>query len=282
VLQLLKRYRQIALAAVALVVPLFVYIAHARHPGERNALDRALVNASRPLERLVGGVITGLGDAWRGYVALRSAHEQATALSSQVNRLSLDRVELERVRAENQRLRALLGFLPAAPAPVPVGARVVGVRLDPKGMQLFTIDRGAGDGLQRMMPVVAAGGVVGRIHSVQGHTADVLLITDRNSAIAVRAERSRARANVRGTGDPSACRLDYALRADDILEGDSLVTSGTDGVFPAGLPVGKVAGLKRVGQGLYQRAEVAPAVDVTKVDEVLVLDTERPEAVAAP
>jgi rod shape-determining protein MreC len=99
----------------------------------------------------------------------------------------------------------------------------------------------------------------------------VLLLTDRNSAVAVTAERSRARATVRGTGDPSRCRLDYALRSDDLLEGDLLVTSGTDGIFPRGLPVGRVAGLRRPGVGLYQRAEVVPAVDVTKVEELLLL-----------
>jgi rod shape-determining protein MreC len=163
------------------------------------------------------------------------------------------------------------------------------VRLDPKGLQLVTLDRGTDDGIARMMPVVVGHGVVGRVHAVTGATADVLLLTDRNSSIAVRVERSRARANVRGLGSPGGCRLEYALRSDDMVEGDALVTSGTDGVFPRGLPVGKVSALRRAGQGLYQSADVAPAVDVTKLEEVLVLtaggdgpEEELPRAVAAP
>jgi rod shape-determining protein MreC len=108
----------------------------------------------------------------------------------------------------------------------------------------------------------------------------VLLLTDLNSAIAARVERSRARSTVRGTGDPCTCRLDYALRADDILEGDVLVTAGTDGVFPRGLPLGKVQDLRKGPQGLYQKAEVAPAVDVSRVEEVLVLVPARQEAAA--
>ena len=71
------------------------------------------------------------------------------------------------------------------------------------------------------------------------------MLTDRNSSIAVRVERTRARANVRGLGKPDACRLDYALRTEDMIEGDALVTSGTDGVFPRGLPVGRVTQLER-------------------------------------
>lgn len=280
-LHLLKRYREAALVAGALALPLLVYFAHARHPGERSALDRAIVRASRPVERLVGGAVGGAMEAWDGYLALRGARERARELSAQVNRLSLDRVELARVREENERLRRLLAFAPQTAGRPALGARVVGVRLDPKGMQLLTIDRGASDGLAPRMPVVAAGGVVGRLHTVLGGSADVLLLTDRNSAVAVRAERSRARATVRGTGDPSACRLDYALRSDDILEGDVLVTAGTDGVFPPGLPVGAVTGLRKGAQGLYHKAEVAPVVDVSRVEEVLVLGPAREEAAAA-
>jgi rod shape-determining protein MreC len=73
-----------------------------------------------------------------------------------------------------------------------------------------------------------------------------------------------------------------------MIEGDLLITSGTDGVFPRGLVVGQLTGLKRSGQGLYQRADVKPAVDVTKLEEVLVLASferraeEPPQAAMAP
>jgi len=133
------------------------------------------------------------------------------------------------------------------------------------------VDRGSEDGLRRMMPVVSADGVVGRVHTVGGRSADVLLLVDRNSSIAVRVDRSRARANVRGQGAPGPCRLEYALRSDDLIEGDELVTAGTDGVFPRGLPVGKVTRVRRAGYGLYQAADVVPSVDVNRLEEVVVL-----------
>ena len=270
-LGLLKRFRDLLLLAALLVVPLAVYFAHAKRPSERSRVDRFVVSLTSPVERGVAWAVGGAIDGWRGYVALRGSHERAAELSRQLRQLELDRHEKEALRSENERLRRLLAFAEAEPGLEVKGARVVGVRLDPKGLQLVTVDRGAADGIGRMMPVIVAHGVVGRVHSVGERTADVLLLSDRNSSIAARVERSRARANVRGTGDPDVCRLDYALRSDDLADGDLLVTSGTDGVFPRGLPVGKVASLKKQGQGLYQKADVVPLVDLTKLEEVLVV-----------
>ena len=275
---LLKRYRELILVAVLLVVPLGFYFAHAKHPSERSRLDRVILTVTGPIEKGLSFVITGALEAFQGYVALRHAHERAFELQKELMRLELDRSELERVKEENERLRRLLGFAQAAPERRLLGARVIGVRLDPKGLQLLTLDRGERDGIAPMMPVVVGQGVVGRVHTTTPTTADVLVLSDRNSSIAVRIERSRARANVRGTGAPDSCRLEYALRSDDMNDGDLLVTAGTDGVFPRGLPVGKIEDLKKGGQGLYQSAQVKPAVDVTKLEEVLVLlEVERPE-----
>jgi rod shape-determining protein MreC len=288
VVGLLKRYRELILVAFLLVVPLGVFFAHAKQPSERSRLDRVILSATGPIEKGIGWTVTGTLELWRSYLALHHANERAVELTRRVNLLELDRLELERVRAENDRLRQLLAFPQTSRDLHVLGARVIGVRLDPKGLQLVTIDRGVNDGLERMMPVVVAHGVVGRVHAVAGSTTDVLLLTDRNSSIAVRVERSRARANVRGTGSPDLARLEYALRSDDMNEGDVLVTSGTDGVFPRGLPVGRITGLKRTGQGLYQRADVAPAVDVTKLEEVLVVTSSdrlpemAPQAAATP
>jgi rod shape-determining protein MreC len=268
---LLKRFRDLLLVAALLVVPLGVYFANVKRPTERSRLDRFIVKTTAPIERGIAWAVGGTLDAWRRYVALGGIQERAVELSRRVNRLELDRLEKERLRVENERLRRLLGFAEAEDDLDVMGARVIGVRLDPKGLQIVTIDRGAEDGLARMMPVVVAQGVVGRVHIVASRTADVLLLSDRNSSIATRVERSRARANVRGTGDPDVCRLDYAVRSDDLVEGDLLVTSGTDGVFPRGLPVGRVKNLKKQGQGLYQKADVIPAVDLTKLEEVLVV-----------
>jgi rod shape-determining protein MreC len=271
VFALLKRYRELILVAVLLVVPLGVFFAHAKQPAERSRFDRAVTWLATPVERAVGWVVTGALNAWSGYVALRGAHDRAGGLARRVRELELERQQLLASRAEAERLHRLLAFAEAGADRRYLGARVIGIRLGTVGRQLLTIDRGADDGVAPMMPVVVAEGVVGRIHSAAGRTSEVLVLTDLNSSVAVRVERTRARANVRGLGKPDLCRLDYALRIEDMIEGDPLVTSGTDGVFPRGLPVGKVTQLERRQHGLFQDARVIPAVDVTRLEEVLVM-----------
>ena len=268
---LLKRYRELILVAVLLLVPLGVFFAHAKAPPDRSRLDRAVVWLATPVEKAIGWALTGVMNTWSGYVALRGAHDRAARLASEVRTLQLERQQLLAGRAEVERLRRLLALAEESPERRYLGARVIGVRLGTVGLQVLTVDRGSADGIARMMPVVVAEGVVGRVNAVSSSSADVLVLTDRNSSIAVRVDRTRARANVRGLGRPDGAKLDYALRAEDMIEGDLLVTSGTDGVFPRGLPVGKVTQLERTGHGLFQEARVVPAVDVTRLEEVLVI-----------
>ncbi len=270
-LGLIKRYRELILVAVLLVVPLGTFFAHAKRPSERTRFDRAVVWVATPIERAVGWGAAGILRGWYGYVALRGSHARADALTGRVITLELEQQRLLAIQGEAERLRRLLGFAEQSGERRYLGARVVGIRLGTVGRQLLTIDRGSDDGVAPMMPVVVSEGVVGRIHAVAGRTADVLVLTDLNSSIAVRVDRTRARANVRGLGKTELCRLDYVLRTEDVIEGDPLVTSGTDGVFPRGLPVGKVTQLDRTPHGLFQDARVVPAVDVTRVEEVLVL-----------
>ncbi|HSM94179.1 MAG TPA: rod shape-determining protein MreC, partial [Anaeromyxobacteraceae bacterium] len=270
-LALIRRYRELILVAALLLVPLGVYVAHAKAPGERSRVDRIVLAVTSPVERLLSWSITGVLRGWYGYVALRGSHERAGELFRDLMALRLENERLRQQQLENDRLRRLLSLAEAMPERQWTSARVIGVGMGPAGFQTLTIDRGSDDGLARRMPVLVADGVVGRIRAVTGHTAEVLLVIDRNSSVAVRVERTRARANVRGNGKPASARLEYALRSEDMIEGDRLVTSGTDGVFPRGLLIGTVTRIERRGHGLFQTADVIPAVDPTRVEEVLVI-----------
>jgi len=141
VFALLKRYRELILVAVLLLVPLGVFFAHAKAPAERSRLDRAVVWIATPIEKVIGWALTGAMNGWSGYVALRGAHDRAGALATEVRTLRLERQQLLADRGEAERLRRLLGFAEGSAERRYLGARVIGVRLGTAGQQILTIDR---------------------------------------------------------------------------------------------------------------------------------------------
>jgi rod shape-determining protein MreC len=101
----------------------------------------------------------------------------------------------------------------------------------------------------------------------------VLLLTDASSGIDVLVQRTRARGIVSGSLEYGTI-LKYVKRSEDIQEGDRLITSGLDGVFPKGLMVGTVTKARKQHLGLFQLIEVTPAVLASRVEEVLVVHPE--------
>jgi rod shape-determining protein MreC len=132
------------------------------------------------------------------------------------------------------------------------------------------INKGTKDGVTTNKPVVHPQGVVGRIIWASPHYAKVLLLTDPNSGADVIVQRSRARGVVQGM-DKDRLRLKYVQRAQDVAVGDRIITSGVAGVFPPGILIGEVRKVDEEGRGIFQRVEVAPAVDFERLEEVVVL-----------
>ncbi len=267
----LRKYREVLVLLALLGAAVVSFLARTRQGGPMGALERPVVWLTTPLERGVVWAVGGVVDGWQSYLSLRQVRAQNVALERQLGTLRIDLTHLRAEADENGRLRDLLGLARTRPLSL-VAAPVVGDSLAPGALsRVIRVGAGLGSGVRRDMAVVDADGVVGRVLAVYPSSADVQLLVDPESAIAARVERSRARATVSGTGADRRCRLDFALRSDDIEEGDALVTSGTDGIFPPGLPIGKVAGLRRKSSGMFLRAGVAPAVDVRRLEDVMIV-----------
>ena len=144
-LGLLKRYRELILVAVLLVVPLGVFFADAKQPVERSRLDRAIVWLAVPVEKAVGWSVSRLVSVWDGYVGLRGAHGRASELTGRVTALELERQQLLAERAEAARLRGLLAFAERSPERRYLGARVIGVRLGTVGVPYPGVQLRLGD-----------------------------------------------------------------------------------------------------------------------------------------
>jgi rod shape-determining protein MreC len=132
------------------------------------------------------------------------------------------------------------------------------------------IDRGRVDGVEENMAVATYSGLVGRIVSVDSRTAKVLLILDQRSAVGGMIQRSRDIGVVKGS-ESNYCYMEYLSHDADLKINDMVITSGLGSIFPKGILIGKIVGVKKENNALFQKVLIRPEVDFTKLEEVFVV-----------
>jgi len=268
VLTLLRRHSVLITSSALLLLSLGLLVANARGPRRIDPLGVVFLEIVTPVAHAFNAAAAGLGRRWRGYVDLVGVRQEREWLRRRVRDLEAALDRKAEVSAENERLRALLRMRRSLPRRS-VAARITGA--DAGGLfRTVTIGKGERDGVTKGMAVVATGGVVGQVVTTSPHAARVLLIVDPSSGVDAVVRRTRARGIVEG-GARAGCVLKFVNRREELRVGDRVVTSGRDGVYPPGLPIGTVVGLPREDRGLFQTAEVEPAVDPSRLDEVLVV-----------
>ena len=155
-----------------------------------------------------------------------------------------------------------------------ISARVIG-REQAALSKTILINKGTAHGLKIGMPVIATPGLIGRLIDVSWHVSKVLLLIDENSNIGAIVQRTRTQGIISGAGS-RGCILKYISKNQDVKEGDTIVSSGMGGIFPKGLLIGKVSHVEKQDAGLFLKINVAPFVDFSKLEEVLVLASEEP------
>lgn len=267
---LIKRYRELIVVSALLLYPFASFMAKGRGvTREPNVIDRVVLAVTSPLQRGMGWAIDGVVSGWTGYVYLTGVKAENDLLKLENAELRARVQKLAEAELQNERLRELLAYTESNIGGE-VTARVIGVNPDPRLLSV-RINRGTDDGVVHGAAVITADGVVGQVIRATGGYADVLLLKDPSSRIAVRVQRTRARATAAGVRGDLPLSLENLLRTEDLQEGDVIVTAGTDGVFPPGVMVGKATNVEKTNQGMFQTAEVVPAVDITRLEEVLVL-----------
>jgi rod shape-determining protein MreC len=212
---------------------------------------------------------------WSGYVALRDAQVENESLKRELQRLQV-RLQEERAQAQRaENFRQLLELKERAGVET-VAAEVIAGPATIEFLDM-TIDKGSVDGLQRDMAVISPAGVVGRVHLSSPRAARVQMLIDRNAAAGAMIERTRAQGLVVGLG--GSLRMDYVPGTADVKAGDLVVTSGIDKIYPKGFVIGTVESVER-GTGTYHEITLRPAVDFSRLEEVLVVTTP-PAAITA-
>ncbi len=266
-LYFIRKYRALLFATALLFSGLVILTSTHENRRDLGLLDKLALDLTGLVARGITYAIEGVQGVWLHYVYLVGVRAENEALRAEIDRLKLRQTELIEAGLEAERLRRVLGFrervgLSFVPATV--------IAVDVSGwFRTVTIDRGSSDGIERGMAVVTADGIVGRTLAVAARSAKVLLVTDPNSSVDALVQRTRARGIVSGRVAPML-EMRYVHRTDDVQVGDAVVASGVGGVFPKGLPIGVVTSVEKT-TGMFQAVTVAPAVDLSKLEEVLVV-----------
>jgi rod shape-determining protein MreC len=261
----LRRYQVPVSSGVLLLLGFMLISANARH-GRVDPLARVVLTAVSPLQAGIDRLTGGAGDVWQGYINLVGIRGEADSLRERVRTLEGELTRLAEVEAANRRLRELLQFREIVGAPL-VAARVIGWGASAWD-RTITLDKGSRDGVVGGSAVLVPEGVVGHVVRASASAANVLLISDRNSGVDAVVQRSRVRGILQGRQD--GCEVKYVKRGADVQEGDRVVTSGLDGVFPKGVLLGDVVRVRAQKKSLFQTIVVDPRVAFDRLEEVLV------------
>lgn len=268
-LELLRRRSTPLTTAGLILVSLALLVTNSRGGQRVDPLGVVFLELVTPIADLGTHVSSTLTSTWSAYVDLVGARQEREWLRTRVRALEEDADQASAISDENERLRALLGLRDTLPTSA-VAARITGA--EASGLfRTATLNKGEADGVSEGFAVIAGGGVVGRVVATSPHASRVLLLDDHASGVDALVRRTRARGIVEG-GSQAGCRLKYVKRREDIRVGDKVITSGLDGIFPKGLAIGEIVQLSEEEHGLYRTAEVRPAVEFAKLEEVLVVE----------
>ncbi|MDD5722750.1 MAG: rod shape-determining protein MreC [Syntrophales bacterium] len=267
-----KRVYTVVVVLILVAVSLISFSFYSKSPEKTGFFRKVVLAAAVPLGGAVNSALGSVGMAWKRYVLLVGLGEKNRGLEREIASLTREVNDLREMSLECIRLRKLMDMRHAIGIPS-VAAKVVGKnRLSV--FRTVLIDKGTADGIEVGFPVVASEGVAGRIIEVSWNVSKVLLLVDYNSNIDALVQRNRCQGVLRGAG-ASECLLKYVQRSEDVQVGDVVISSGLDGVFPKGLPLGMVTAVEEKDAALFQKVKVSPALDIAKLEEVLVVVKKR-------
>jgi rod shape-determining protein MreC len=267
-----SRHKSLVLLAGVILLQVVLLAVQIKRDSQGRLLRVWTVGAVSPFQRAGARGIGDIRGTWNHYFALQNTSRENEQLRRENDALKLQVNQLESKAAEADRLAALLSFRQSQHNVPMLAARVIGTSADTASQTLY-LDRGERDGIRRNMGVITPDGVVGKIVESYRDTAQVLLLTDRESGVGAMLSDSRIQSPVGGTGEPLLA-MKYIPTDETVNVGEHVVTSGMDRIFPRDLPVGVVAEIK-TGRP-FQQVRVRPAANLQRLEEVIVLLTLHP------
>ena len=272
------RVRRYGILLAVLLVSLLLLTVQTRGGGTGRASELVAI-AVTPVQSLLVRIHRGALDFWANYVDWKSVRRENASLRGENEQLRVQALQAGENQAENARLRRLLVLRDRLPLAT-VAGEVIG-REAGGWVRSLTVNRGRGDGIAQQTPVIVPDGLVGRVVQAHRSAAVVQLLNDPTSTVGAVAQRTRTAGLVEGDAG-GAVRFKFMARdGASVAAGDLVVTSGLGTLFPKGLPVGRVVKIEDKGSALFHFAVLAPAVDFSRVEEVLLITGQTIQDLAA-
>jgi rod shape-determining protein MreC len=241
-------------------------------PGSRDdqsLLEALSLRAVSPFARAVSAAGDGVGTVRQGLQTRKALHKENLELRQRLEILEKEKIRFFGIQGRLDRLEEAVLY-EAPSAGLLRAADVVHVDYG-SWYQTLLLYVGEG-GVRRQQPVVTSDGLLGRVVVVSGPYAKVQLVTDRAASVGAMVERTRRQGVIRG-GPGGTLEMNFVPLQADVVVGDRIVSAGIDGVFPRGVPVGRVTSVEP-GDELFHRIKVVPAVDFGRLDQVYLLQIE--------
>ncbi|HSE05870.1 MAG TPA: rod shape-determining protein MreC [Methylomirabilota bacterium] len=271
------RVRRYGILLAVLLVSLLLLTVQTRGGGTGRAGELVAI-AVTPVQSLLVRVHRGALGFWANYIDWKSVRRENETLRGENEQLRVQALQAGETREENARLRRLLVLRDRLPLAT-VAGEVIG-REAGGWVRSLTVNRGRGDGIAQQTPVIVPDGLVGRVVQVHRGAAVIQLLNDPASTVGAVVQRTRTAGLVEGDAG-GAVRFKFMARdGASVAPGDLVVTSGLGTLFPKGLPVGRVVKVEDKGSALFHFAVLAPAVDFSRVEEVLLVTGQTTQDVA--
>jgi len=243
--------------------------------GALDPLRNLALTIVSPLERGVRNAAQPVADALDRVAEREDLKDENRQLRQQIEELRAEIAGLHEQEALSEELQELLKVKEGRPRDTFLVAQVIAK--DPSNLkERIAIDRGSDDGVAEGMVVLSAGNsLVGVVSSALDDFAWVALITDPNSSVNAMVMESRTQGVVSGTLH-SGLRMDLLPQDTEVQPGSTVATSGLGGNFPDALLIGEVVSVQGSPQDIFQKAEVRPAADLARLENVLVLISFQP------
>jgi len=276
---MLKKPHFIAAGAVSVLVLLLLSLP----TGFTNQVKRTISGLLLPIFGLSNAADKAAAKTGELIVPRSVLTEENRKLKEEIQQLKFQLGQTETVRSENDKLRVMVGFPQRVPWKLKP-ARII-ARDPANWWRTAEINVGKKDGVFVNAPVITTQGLIGKVVSSNSGRSQILLLGDANCQAAAIVQDTGEHGIVKAyDADPSIVTLTYLSKGNNAQEGQTVVTSdydlrpghavassGLGGVFPAGIPIGKIVDIRNVGYGLYLEARVRLTVNFSKLDKIYVV-----------